>query len=89
MIPVFLVPTDVCVEGHSLETRKQKVSCIIMYCDESYEVDKGLREGNWPSEGEPIQGWGRGEGSSSDCVVRGAFVEVTFPLKLDKEKQLC
>ena len=62
---------DVCVEGHSLETRKQKVSCIIMYCDESYEVDKGLREGNWPSEGEPIQ---VGEGALQCDMARGLGV---------------
>lgn len=53
------------MEGHSLETRKQKISYVIMYCDESYEVHKGLREGKWSGEGEAIWVWGRGKRNSS------------------------
>ena len=45
-ISVFLVATDRCAHGGAQpETRKQKISYEVMYCDESCEVDKELREG--------------------------------------------
>lgn len=35
------------VQGHRLETGKQKIIYLMMSCSDSYEVDKGLRERKW------------------------------------------
>ena len=72
-ISVFLVATDRCAHGGAQpETRKQKISYEVMYCDESCEVDKELREGKWLGEGEALWVWGRGEGNS------GVWAEVSL-----------